>query len=145
MHEKNYSIPIEKQIGTMVTRQYKKSIVQAPKKIETKEMPLHYGAGAHRILLYAKFKGQKGFTRDDWNNFHPEYRMRKTTFEDLTVLAKYGLIVCSQEENQRFFITQRGELKLIHMAEKKEENRIRRMTETGKLNFKTKFVKKEKP
>lgn len=57
----------------------------------------------------------------DWTNFHPDYKMRQNPLWNLRPLLSHGLIsVVGDDENQRFFITPVGELKLIHMAEKKE-------------------------
>jgi hypothetical protein len=103
-------------------RIYETKKAEKPKKISERSASLVYSSQAHRMLLYAKFRAKKGFTRDDWTRFHPDFKMRSHPKECLDKLLKYGLIEFVQErKDQRFFITSRGELKLIHMAEAQQE------------------------
>lgn len=108
-----------------------------PTEIPKRSASLVYSSQAHRMLLYAKFRGAKGFTREDWTRFHPDFKMRSHPKECIDKLIKYGLIRLSNEgKSQRFFITQQGELKLIHMAERNAENRLKKMSDVITNNFK---------
>lgn len=93
-----------------------------PEQIAKRSASLVYSSQAHRLLLYAKFRGRRGFTREDWTRFHPDFKMRSHPKECIDKLLKYGLIRVEEgRDNQRFFITQHGEMKLIHMAEAQQE------------------------
>ena len=113
-----------------MARKYQTKLAVQPKTILKSNIPMKYGSTSHRMLLYAKFKGVKGFTRADWTNFHPEYRMRQNPLWNIRPLLNYGLLmVVGDDENQRFFITQAGEMKLIHLAEAKAEREHKRLSE----------------
>jgi hypothetical protein len=107
-------------------RIYETKKAEKPKKISERSASLVYSSQAHRMLLYAKFRGKKGFMREDWIRFHPDFKMRSHPKECIDKLLKYGLIEFVEErQDQRFFITPHGEMKLIHMAEAQQE-RVRK-------------------
>lgn len=113
-------------------RLYQTKAAVQPKTILKSNISIRYNSTGHRMLLYAKFKGSKGFTRMDWTRFHPEYRMRQSPLWNIRPLLAHGLVeVVGTDENQRFFITPMGELKLIHMAEAKVESERKRLSQNA--------------
>lgn len=111
--------------------------IARPKKIDQRTAPLVYSSQAHRMLLYAKFKGVKGFVREDWVNFHPSFKLRSHPKECLEKLVKYGLLDFIEKDGmQRFFITSRGEMKLIQMAEAQQE-KIKKQLVNNASHFKS--------
>lgn len=120
---------------TKYESRYDHRIVKLPKKINTKNAQMSYSGTTHRMLLYAKFKNHRGFTRTDWHGFHSNYKMRRNPYENLVLLVSYGLLrVDGETRHQRFYITPHGEMKLIRMAEINQEREAKKIRDNLEMN-----------